>query len=169
MTTDRTGTPADTAGPTGFHEFSHRRVVGHGTDTYDRCVSALLSGRAHRAAGAPLTGPFAVGGVVHIRPAGIRSLSSPCRILRREEGSRRTVLVYATLPGHLECGEESFTVELGGGRTDGNGADGTGDAVTVTVAAFSRPAHWLTRAGGPVALAAQRLMARRYVTAVATQ
>lgn len=142
----------------GFHRFSHRRVVGHGEDAYARCVSALLSGRAHRAAGAPLTGPFTVGGVVRIRPLGIRSLSSPCRILRREEGPRRTVLVYGTLPGHLECGEESFTVELGGD-----------DAVTVTVAAFSRPAHWLTRLGGPVALAAQRLMARRYVAAIATQ
>ena len=43
------------------------------------------------------------------------------------------------------------------------------DEVVVTVSAFSRPAHWLTRLGGPVALAAQRLMARRYVTAIGRQ
>ena len=151
-------------GKAGFHTystystFSHRRVVGHGEDAYARCVSALLSGRAHRAAGAPLTGPFTVGGLVTIRPLGLRSLSSPCRILVRESGPDSTLLVYGTLPGHLEDGEETFRVEL----TDA-------DEVVVTVSAFSRPAHWLTRLGGPVALAAQRLMARRYVAAIGSQ
>lgn len=141
-----------------FHTFSHRRVAGQGRDLYHRCVSELLSGRAHRAAGAPLTGPFTVDGVVVICPLGIRSLASPCRILRREVGDRHTELVYGTLPGHLECGEESFRVDL----------TGDGDVV-VTVSAFSRPAHWLTRLGGPVARAAQRLMAHRYVAAISTR
>lgn len=137
---------------TGFHRFSHRRVVGSGDVVYAHCVSELFSGRAHRRAGAPLTGPFTVGGVVRIRPLGIRSLTSPCRILRRETGERHAVLVYVTLPGHLEDGEETFLIEL---LESGE--------VQVTVSAFSRPAHWLTHLGGPVALAAQRLMARRYV------
>ena len=146
------------AGSRTYSTFSHRRVVGHGEDAYARCVSALLSGRAHRAAGAPLTGPFTVDGVVTIRPLGLRSLSSPCRILVRGSGPEHTLLVYGTLPGHLEEGEESFRIDL----TD------AGDVV-VTVSAFSRPAHWLTRLGGPVALAAQRLMARRYAGAVGSQ
>ena len=140
---------------TGFHTFSHRRIVGRGEVDYARCVSALLSGRAHRAAGAPLSGPLTVGGVAHIRPLGIRALDSPCRVLVRETGPERTVLVYGTLPGHLEEGEETFRID----RSD------TGEVV-VTVSAFSRPAHWLTRLGGPVALAAQRLMARRYAAAI---
>lgn len=142
--------------PHPFHHFSHRQVAGTGPDVYARCASALLSGRAHRAAGAPLTGPFVEDATVDIRPFGIRRLTSPCRILRREDGPERTELVYDTLPGHLEEGEERFLVELL--------RDGT---VAVTVSAFSRPAHWLTRLGGPFALATQRLMARRYVQAIA--
>lgn len=139
----------------GVRHFRHRRIAGHGPAAYRQCVSNLLSGHAHRAAGAPLTGPLQVGGTVSIRPLGIRALSSPCRIITRDEGPRRTVLRYRTLPGHLVRGEESFTVEL----LD----EGT---VAVTVAAFSRPAHWLTVLGGPVARGAQRLMARRYARAI---
>ncbi|WP_306529365.1 DUF1990 domain-containing protein, partial [Corynebacterium bovis] len=64
-------------------------------------------------------------------------------------------MTYGTLPGHQECGEETFAARLL--------PDGT---VTGTVAAVSRPATWLTRLGGPAARAVQRRMAARYVRAM---
>ena len=68
----------------------------------------------------------------------------------------RAGFAYGTLPGHPESGEELFAVEL---RTDGS--------VVATIYAFSRPARWYTRLGGPVARLAQRLMTRRYLAAMA--
>ncbi|WIM72429.1 DUF1990 family protein [Corynebacterium suedekumii] len=37
---------------------------------------------------------------------------SPCLILHEETTPTRTVLVYGTLPGHVECGEEAFIVSM---------------------------------------------------------
>src|SRR5262249_24116148 len=42
---------------------------------------------------------------------------------------------YGTLPGHVECGEERFTVQW----------NHTDDSVWYDILAFSRPNHWLTR------------------------
>ncbi|NGN70487.1 DUF1990 domain-containing protein, partial [Streptomyces sp. A7024] len=67
-----------------------------------------------------------------------------------EEGDARGGFGYGTLSGHPEVGEESFVVELA--------ADGD---VYFTVTAFSRPAAWYARAGGPVVPVMQRLYARQ--------
>ena len=40
------------------------------------------------------------------------------------------------------------------------------DAVFAEVSAFSRPATWWSKAGGPVVRMAQRVIARRYLRAV---
>jgi uncharacterized protein (UPF0548 family) len=151
----------------GFHTFSHTTPVpvsGADADAdtvVGRCADELFSGRAHRRAGAPVTGHFVTGGVLHIRPLGIARLDSPCLVLRadlsRTPDAVTAEVVYATLPGHLECGEERFLL-----RWERDAA-----TATVTVTAFSRAARPLTRLGGPVARAAQRLMARRYAEAVA--
>lgn len=69
-----------------------------------------------------------------------------------DEPDRRG-LVYGTLPGHSERGEEPFSVE--------RRADGT----WVVVRAFSRPGRWFTRLGAPVAGRARRTMTRRYLAA----
>lgn len=44
--------------------------------------------------------------------------------------------------------------------------DPTDETVYAQVRAFSRPATWWVRAGGPVASLAQRAIARRYLRAV---
>ena len=63
-------------------------------------------------------------------------LKAPCRVVWTLEEPRRAGWAYGTLPGHPECGEESFVVDRTG--------DGT---VWLTITAFSRPAQ-VVRAGG---------------------
>ncbi|MEL4152411.1 DUF1990 domain-containing protein [Corynebacterium bovis] len=163
----------------GFTRVHATAVLGHGRDVLLRAADRVLGGEVHRAAGAPLWTadarpvagggrPLAVGDVVTVRFLGTRS---PCLVLDVRSpadapgsagapGSPDTPgtwfsMTYGTLPGHQECGEETFAARLL--------PDGT---VTGTVAAVSRPATWLTRLGGPAARAVQRRMAARYVRAM---
>ncbi|HIW92227.1 MAG TPA: DUF1990 domain-containing protein [Candidatus Corynebacterium avicola] len=160
----------------GFHTLSRTEVIGHGHADMSRAIDNLLSGRAHRRAGAPLRRepdkidgdhPLAAGDTVAVAlGAGLfRALSSPCLVLtagrRDTDGLPLTdsfEMIYGTLPGHMESGEERFAVTLEN--------DGT---VTATVSAFSRPARLLTRAGGPVARFAQRRMAMFYIRGMSAQ
>jgi len=76
---------------------------------------------------------------------------SACRVVYTldEEGVvRRYGFAYGTLPGHVERGEERFSVELS--------EDGT---VWYDLLAFSRPRYWLARLGYPLT----RRLQRRFV------
>jgi uncharacterized protein (UPF0548 family) len=89
-------------------------------------------------------------------------LKAPCEVVWVEEpqdntdddGARRAGFGYATLPGHPECGEESFAAVLG--------ADGS---VFFELHAYSRHANWFYRLGAPVARFCQELVTRRYLAA----
>ncbi|MET8623873.1 DUF1990 domain-containing protein [Kitasatospora sp. NPDC004669] len=80
----------------------------------------------------------------------------PCRVVWTVAEPDRIGFAYGTLPGHPECGEESFLVSMD--------ADGE---VWFEVAAFSRLSAWYARLGRPVALLCQHLAIERYLTAVA--
>ena len=82
-------------------------------------------------------------------------LPIPCRVTRVIDEPHRRGFVYATLPGHPECGVERFLVER------------RGDDVWVRIDALSRPGWFLTRIGAPVMRWAQRWMTRRYLRALA--
>lgn len=157
----------------GFRTLSRTEVIGHGAADRDRAVANLLSGRAHQAAGAKLSrddreigenDPLTPGDVVTVTPGRgvMRLLASPCLVLtagHRNDGSHLTEIdemIYGSLPGHVECGEERFAVTLEN--------DGT---VTATVSAFSRPGRLVTRVGGPVARMTQRRMAVSYIRGMA--
>ena len=83
---------------------------------------------------------------------GLWSLNA-CRIiytLEEEEGnSRRRGFAFGTLPGHVEEGEERFTVEL----------DGESDEVSDELFAFARPKPLLAKIGYPLVRALQRRFA----------
>lgn len=66
----------------------------------------------------------------------------------------RAGFAYGTLPGHPESGEEAFVVSR------------APDGVRFTITAFSRPATWLARLGGPVTLLGQEYFTRRYLRAL---
>jgi uncharacterized protein (UPF0548 family) len=87
---------------------------------------------------------------------GFWPLRAPCRVVYVVEEENRRGFAYGTLPGHPESGEELFTVRY-------DPADGT---VYAEVIAFSRHATWWSRLGGPITAVAQRIITKRYLTAV---
>jgi uncharacterized protein (UPF0548 family) len=77
-------------------------------------------------------------------------LWAPCRVVWVVEEPTRFGYGYGTLAGHPESGEEGFVVSL------------DGDDVWLDIRAFSRPARWFTRLGGPAGHLVQDLVTARY-------
>ena len=97
--------------------------------------------------------PLVKGTVVQMT-LGVRPLATtiPCRVVEVIDEPTRCGFAYGTLPGHPEQGEERFVIEL---LPDAS--------LTLTISAFSNPATWLTRLGGPAARAFQDVMTDRYL------
>ena len=152
---------SDTGGPLpgGYHHVRYRREIGRGEAAFAAAAETLLSFGMHRRVGFAVesSAPRADPGVVVRVSAGFgpARLRIPCRVVWTVEDAGRRGFGYGTLPGHPECGEEAFVVSLR--------ADGTVDA---TIVAFSRPALWWVRAGGPLGRQAQRLVVARYAAAL---
>ncbi|WPB89407.1 DUF1990 family protein [Streptomyces malaysiensis] len=140
--------------PSGYRHLRVRTHVGHGRATFEAAGSAVLDWRMHRAVGVSIhaADPVATPGrpVVVGLGVGRLRLRAPCEVVWTVEEETRTGFAYGTLPGHPERGEESFMVTL---EPDGS--------VVLTVTAFSRPASWFSRAGGPLVPLFQRAYARR--------
>ena len=130
-----------------------------GPQTFARAAGALRSWKMYETGwtklcwpDAPITGGTVVG--VLDRRSGLWSLNA-CRIVYviEEEASllRRYGFAFGTLPGHVERGEERFTVEW----------DRADDSVSYEVFAFARPAHPLARVSPPFV----RLVQRRFAAA----
>ncbi|MCW7944261.1 hypothetical protein AAW14_20030 [Streptomyces hygroscopicus] len=137
--------------PEGFHPLHVRTRVGEGEEAFRRASGALFSWEMHRAAGFGMRTDAeraAVDTDVTVTLGGM--IKAPCRVVWTLEEPRRAGWAYGTLPGHPECGEEAFVVNRTG--------DGT---VWLTITAFSRPAKWYTRAGGPATRGVQHAYARR--------
>ncbi|MFJ1708275.1 DUF1990 family protein [Kitasatospora sp. NPDC088346] len=145
--------------PGGYHHLRHRVLIGHGRDVLEAAGAAVTTWRMHRGAGVRADSPAGraeAGARVDCTVgAGPLRITAPCRVVWATHGPDRIGFAYGTLPGHPECGEESFVVELD--RTL---------AVWFTVTAFSRPARWYTRLAGPAVPVLQRMYARRYGRAV---
>jgi uncharacterized protein (UPF0548 family) len=104
--------------------------------------------------------PVATGQVVAtlMRAAGVWQLN-PCRVVyARLEPQRDAVAFgYGTLRGHALRGEERFRLSL----------DPASEEVTYEIAAFSRPAQWLTRLGQPAVRRLQEHFQRASAAALA--
>ncbi|MFF4788696.1 DUF1990 family protein [Streptomyces sp. NPDC001276] len=137
--------------PPGFHPLHVRTRIGEGEEVFRRASEAVMTWEMHRALGVGIetsAGRAAPGIDVTVTLAGV--VRAPCRVVWTEQEPRRAGWAYGTLPGHPECGEESFLVDRTG--------DGT---VWLTVTAFSRPAKWYVRAAGPATRGLQHAYARR--------
>lgn len=88
-----------------------------------------------------------------LRLAGFRI---PVRVVAVIDEPTRCGFVYGTLPGHPECGEESFIVE----RLPT-------DEIEIEIRAFSRPAALVYRIGAPLLRVIQEVFTRRYLRALA--
>lgn len=145
--------------PDGYSHLHHRTSVGRGRPAFEAAGAAVTEWRMHRAAGARVSASAAraAAGVAVEVSAGIGPLrvTAPCEVVWSVYEKDRTGFAYGTRPGHPECGEESFVVEL---ADDGR--------VWFTVVAFSRPASWYTRRAGPLVPMAQRWYARRLAAAL---
>ncbi|MFI0776446.1 DUF1990 family protein [Streptomyces sp. NPDC021212] len=139
--------------PAGYGHLRVRSRIGAGQEAFEAAGRAVLDWRMHRAVGVTIRarGPAAEGRTVVVGlGAGPLRLRAPCEVVWTVADGARTGFAYGTLPGHPECGEESFVVSL---ERDGS--------VWLTVTAFSRPAARLTRAVAPLVPLFQRAYARR--------
>ncbi|MFJ1757877.1 DUF1990 family protein [Kitasatospora sp. NPDC088134] len=157
------GATRNAAFPAGYGLLRRRVHLGRGPEVLERAGAHVLGWGTQLDTGFavhPWTGPAAPGDTVLLRlaPPGLRwpRLVISCRVVWTVRDRQRIGFAYGTLPGHPECGEESFVVEMD--------ADGE---VWFEVAAFSRPAAWYARLGRPVTLLLQHLAIERYLRVVA--
>jgi uncharacterized protein (UPF0548 family) len=146
--------------PAGFRPLERRAVIGAGAEAFAAARARIL--RWGMQLGSGMTLDMAVerdirpGDEVRLTiPFGPLRVKAPARVVYVVDEPRLAGFAYGTLPGHPECGEEAFLVELG--------PDGV---VSAVIRAFSRPASWFWRLGAPVLRLAQELYTRRYLRAL---
>jgi len=143
----------------GFKETGGSVMVGHGRSVFDDAVQNLKYWRVHERAGLTVT-PRGVEvrestDVILLMKLLIGYVTVSCRVVSVTQSKDQWGFTYGTLPHHVERGEELFLVAL---APDG--------AVTFTVRAMSRPGHFLTKVGAPVAQLIQRTATNKYLQAM---
>ena len=143
--------------PAGYTIDHNRTRLGEGEETYRRAVSALQSWKQFDLgwvtvvpAGKTLEAGTTV--AVQAKVFGFWTLNA-ARIVylidERQSQTARFGFAYGTLPDHVECGEERFTVEWD-----------KDDSVWYDIYAFSRPQHPLVKLGFPIARSLQKRFVR---------
>ena len=149
--------PSTTVLLTSGYNVDHNRIsLGDGEDVYLRAVAALKSWQQFDLGWVtivPPNTPVEVGRTVAVqaRTFGFWSLSAARIVYVIEDVApvKRFGFAYGTLPNHVECGEERFTIEQ---LEDGS--------VWYDIYAFSHPQHPLVRLGFPVARKLQKRFVR---------
>jgi len=148
--------------PAGFTIDHNRIEIGKGKATYERAVAALKDWKQFdlgwvEIVPSGLALEVGTTAAVQAKTFGFWSLSA-CRIvyvLDENEGVKKFGFAYGTLPDHVECGEERFTVEW---HPD--------DTVWYDIYAFSRPRHPLVKLGRPLARRLQKRFVRASLAAM---
>ena len=146
----------ETQPPAGYSVDHNRIRLGEGEDTYRQAVSALRSWKQFDLGWVTIVPPqipLDVGATVAVQAKafGFWSLNAARIVyLIEEDGTtKRFGFAYGTLPDHVECGEERFSVEL---HED--------DSVWYDIFAFSRPQHTIVKLAFPFARSLQKRFAR---------
>jgi uncharacterized protein (UPF0548 family) len=147
---------SDGPAPPGFTCDHNRVLLGHGRQTFLTACDVLRRWRQFPCSWTrvwPAEAPIEPGRAVLLiaRAFGAWWLNA-CRIvyvLDETDPLRRFGFAYGTLPGHVACGEERFSVEW---LPD--------DSVWYDLRAFSRPGYWLARLAYPLTRRLQRRFAR---------
>ena len=160
-----------TADPTTFEEIAvnydidrHRIRLGTGRDLFERARSALLAWRHFEIPWLELQGtktPASSDQVVATltRASGLWFLN-PCRVVYTEGTSgpsTEVAFAYGTLSGHVERGEERFSVQF----------NPSTEEVNYSLFAFSRPAVLVSKLGRPWVRRVQSRFARASLEALA--
>jgi uncharacterized protein (UPF0548 family) len=124
----------------------------------DAAADAVARGNAEDSF-APLPAPsVGLEGRLVARVAGVVPLRAPFRVVAADfDSADHAGYAYETLPGHPERGREAFYVTRGEGL------------VEFTVMAFSQPALWYSRLGGPVTRIVQNRYTNKYLLALAVR
>jgi uncharacterized protein (UPF0548 family) len=155
------GTHSESA-PPGFTVDHNRAKIGAGEAVFEQAVTALKNWR-HFELGwvgiVPAGSALEVGAVVAVRAHtfGLWSLNAARVVYLIDEAAplKRFGFAYGTLPDHVECGEERFSLEQ---QTDGS--------VYYDIFAFSRPRHPLARLGSILTRRLQHQFARDSIAAM---
>jgi uncharacterized protein (UPF0548 family) len=147
-----------TAGPlpAGYHHVKKSAVIGQGRRRFEEAAEAGMRWGMLRGAGLKVEATAevaAVGSEVIVR---LGPVGAPCRVVYVVDEPDRRGFAYGTLPGHAESGEELFVVRY----------DPATDEVYAEVKAFSRHATWWSRLAGPVTSLLQKVVTRRYLSAL---
>lgn len=142
--------------PAGYGHFHFEKRIGTGRPRFERAAAAVLRWGMQRGAGLRVQASSEVAAVDTVVLVRMGPLPAPCRVVYVIDEPDLRGFAYGTLDGHPESGEERFAVRR----------DPSTDAVFAEVTAFSRPATWWSKAGGPVVSVAQRVIAKRYLRAV---
>lgn len=153
-----------TTPPPGFDVDHNRCELGRGEPCFERARDALRRWRMFDLGWVGIANrdaPIERGVCVAVLARQLRLWSlNACRIVatidERTDGTRRFGFAYGTLPGHVECGEERFLVEL----------DTRIGVVTYDILAFSRPRAPWARALRPWIRTLQRRFARDSMAAM---
>lgn len=153
------GASAEADLPGGYHYLERARTIGVGREDFVWASEQLAGWEMHRRAGirvSPDTPRAGKGVEVRLSlGAGPLTIGAPCRVVYVIDDERERGFAYGTLPGHPESGEERFSVAW---REDG--------VVEMRIRAFSRPATWWSRLGGPVARGVQLGITQGYLRAL---
>ncbi len=137
----------------GYDNDHNRVLLGQGRETWEAACEAIRNWKMFPGGWAriePESTPIRQGETLAmiVRLFGLHWLNA-CRIVYTIDEERRFGFAYGTLPGHIECGEERFSVEW---LED--------DTVWYDLKAFSHPRLWLVKMGYPVARRLQRHFVR---------
>jgi len=162
FTYSQTGATKEGEAPSGYYVDHNRTKLGQGTETFQKAVLALRKWKQFDLGWVcivPSDTAIAVGAVVAVRARtfGVWSLNA-CRIVYVVDDNgpvKKFGFAYGTLPDHVECGEERFTIEQ---HPDGS--------VFYDIFAFSRPRQLLVRVGVPLARRLQRRFVRDSLAAM---
>ena len=137
----------------GYDNDLNRVQLGTGPKAFEAACEAIRTWKMFpggwaqiEPAGAPIQKGVTLAMTVHL--FGLYWLNA-CRIVYTLEEERRFGFAYGTLPSHIECGEELFSVEW---LED--------DTVWYVLKAFSHPRLWIVKMGYPVARRLQRRFVR---------
>ncbi|OBH02399.1 MULTISPECIES: DUF1990 family protein [unclassified Mycobacterium] len=156
LTYNEVGATVDGELPAGYDHQHVERRIGTGRERFERAADAVMHWGMQRGSGLRVQASSEIAVVDAVLVVRMGFLPAPCRVVYVIDEPDMRGFAYGTLPGHPESGEERFLV-----RHDPNTS-----AVYAEVSAFSRPAAWWSKAGGPLVRVAQRVIARRYLRAV---
>ncbi|TMS45733.1 DUF1990 domain-containing protein [Mycobacterium sp. DBP42] len=142
--------------PAGYRHIRATEVIGTGRARFETAADSVLHWGMQRGAGLRVQATTEAAGVGTELLVRLGPVPAPCRVVYLLDEPDRRGFAYGTLAGHPESGEELFSVRY----------DPTTDEVHAEVVAFSRPATWWSRLGGPVTRLLQRVVTRRYLTGI---